>query len=339
MRALRPALEAAIDRVASWMSARRDSGRIRECHGDLHCGNIVRRDGRLLAFDCLEFDPALRWVDVAQELATLLADLQARHQMRPAAAFLGGYLARAADYQACRLLGVYQAHRALVRAKVAALNAMNATVDHQDAAGARSQYRRHIDCARGFLSARRPVLILMHGVSGSGKTWLAQRLAPRLGAVHLSSDRERKRIAAQACGAATDSRVRDLYSPQSRAQVYQHLAACAADTLAGGYPTIVDATFGRRQDRSLFQALAAQQAASLWLVHCHAPAPLLRTRIEERLRHQRDLSDADLRVLELQERQFEPLLPEEPATVIEVNTADAASVERLAGTLRASIGE
>lgn len=327
--ALRPALETAIDSVKSWMSLRWDTGRVRECHGDLHCGNIVRCASHLLAFDCLEFDPALRWVDVAQETATLLADLHARHRPELANAFLGGYLEQAGDYQACRMLSVYQAHRALVRAKVAALNAAAATEGQPDSSRARQEFARHVQCAGEFLSARQPILILMHGLSGSGKTWLAQRLAPRLGAVYLSSDLERKRIAESDEKFTSGHRSQDSYSAQSRARVYGHLAQCVGDTLAGGYTTIVDATFGRREDRERFQALAARAVIPVWLVNCHAPPEVLRARIQARLLQKRDLSEADLKVLEWQERHLEPVAPTELLKVLDVNTADPVSLGEL----------
>jgi predicted kinase len=328
VKGLRPALEASLERAQSWMSVRWHNGRVRECHGDLHCANIVRRGAQLQAFDCLEFDPALRWMDVAQEVATLLADLQARQQQALAAAFLGAYLAQSGDYQACRLLHLYQAHRSLVRAKVMALNAKNILKDHGDTTDSQRRYQRHTDCARGFLAPHRPTLILMHGLSGSGKTWLAQRLAPRLAAVHLSSDRERMRLA--------DSRpTQDKYSPEARAQVYEHLANRATDTLAGGYTTVVDATFASREQRAQFQALAANLAVPACLVQCQAPPELLRARIDERLSAKNDLSEANVDVLAWQERHIESVSPNEGFKILEVNTADPHSVDCLDHSLAA----
>ncbi|HET9019395.1 MAG TPA: phosphotransferase, partial [Acetobacteraceae bacterium] len=111
--ALRDPLQAAIAGAAVAMAARRAQARIRECHGDLHCRNIVRLGGRLVAFDCLEYEPAFRWIDVADELAFLASDLAARERPLHAHAFVGGYLTRSGDYGACRVLRLYEAHRAL----------------------------------------------------------------------------------------------------------------------------------------------------------------------------------------------------------------------------------
>jgi len=172
---LKPELSARLDALARTLDARRTSGRVRECHGDLHTRNIVRRGSRLVAFDCMEFEPAFRWIDVAEDVALLIADLHARGFERHAHAFLAGYLARSGDFGLCRVLDLYRAHRALTRAKIAVLERSSADHDAQMAE------------ARDALSRRSPVLILMSGLSGSGKTWLASGLAPDLGASPLAS--------------------------------------------------------------------------------------------------------------------------------------------------------
>ena len=124
--ALRAPLEAQLQALSDCMAARRAAGYVRECHGDLHTRNVVRQDSHLVAFDCIEYEAAFRWIDVADEIAFLMSDLSARGCRDQANAFLAGYLAAGGDYQACRLLPMYQAHRALVRAKVVALHTTGA---------------------------------------------------------------------------------------------------------------------------------------------------------------------------------------------------------------------
>jgi len=122
---MRAGIAARLDAIRAHVAARLENGRVRECHGDLHARNIVRIDGRLVAFDCMEFEPAFRWIDTAEEAAFLLADLDARGYPLHAHAFLTGFLAQSGDYGACRVLDLYKFHHALVRAKVAALTADN----------------------------------------------------------------------------------------------------------------------------------------------------------------------------------------------------------------------
>jgi len=61
-------------RLAPTIPDRQVTGRVRECHGDLHLENLVRLDDRITPFDCLEFDAALRCIDVINEVAFLLMD-------------------------------------------------------------------------------------------------------------------------------------------------------------------------------------------------------------------------------------------------------------------------
>lgn len=334
--ALRPKLEARLEAATPWMLSRFAGGRVRECHGDLHASNIVRWGSRLLAFDCMEFEAAFRWIDVADEIAFLLADLQSGDHLPHAQAFLGGYLGRSGDYQACRLLDLYQAHRCLVRAKVTALSATNAAGKSADEIAApRRQFQAYLDCAGRSLSPRKPVLALMSGLSGSGKTWLARRLAPLMEAVHLRSDVERKRLAGLPELAKSGSAPEQgLYSREASDRLYQHLADCAMSTLAGGYTTIVDATFQRREDRTRFQDLAAQLVVPAYIVHCHAPQDVLQRRIAERRQRNDDASEADLSVLNWQETHHEPIEADEKFVVIEAGTAEADVVDKVIRRIR-----
>jgi hypothetical protein len=329
LRAMQASLGEWADAAWPLLARRFSAGRVRECHGDLHAGNIVRRGARLLPFDCLEFDPALRWIDVADEVAFLLADLAARRRPLHAQAFLGGYLAASGDYQVCLLAPLFKAHRALVRAKILALTAAARGTGGAAAREARRSYRRYVECAQQALAPQRPTLVLMCGLSGSGKTWLAQRLAPALGAVHLRSDIERKRLVGLPRGARSNSAVaQGLYAREMTIVVYERLADCAADTLAGGYTTIVDATFARAEDRMRFRALALRLGVSLCIVYCHAPRKLLEKRIIGRRRRSRDPSEADIEVLHWQEMHFAPPAPQEASLILDAARFEPERIAR-----------
>jgi len=333
VRSLSDTYRARVDAAADLLAGRREGGRVRECHGDLHAANIVRYGGRLLAFDCMEFEPAFRWIDVAEEIACLYMDLLARQCPAHAQAFLGGYLFQSGDYQACRVLRLYGTHRALVRAKVAALRAADAAAGHEQARAC-AEYRRYTATAQQLLAPERPLLVLMCGVSGSGKSWLAERLAPRLGAVHVRSDVERRRLAGLAERQRSGSPLgQGLYSAGRSERTYQRLRQCAADVLAGGLPVIVDATFQSQEQRALFRTLAAQRATSLAVVFCHAAHEVLAARVAARERAARDASEAGREVLEWQEARFEPISSAEDLRVIDADTTGAEVVPQVLGRL------
>ena len=333
--ALRAPLHAQLDALSDCMAGRKAAGHVRECHGDLHARNVVRRDAGLLAFDCIEFEAAFRWIDVADEIAFLLSDLNARGCLDQAHAFLAGYLAASADYQACRLLPMYQAHRALVRAKVCTLNASSAS--EARLAALREEWRRRIGFAAAVLAPRRPRLLLTCGPSGSGKTWLARALGPRLRAIHLSSDVERKRHAgiAQAAGAGSTVGQR-LYTAAATAEVYADLLRHAEDLLAGGFDVIVDATFGHHEHREGFAERARRLGGQCRLVACEAPLEVLRARITARARAGTDPSDADLQVLDWQLAHHDALDVTERARAIRADTSDPSVLEAVIRQLERS---
>jgi uncharacterized protein len=318
---LRDMLPERLERSAAWIERRRDEGRVRECHGDLHARNVVMRDRRLLAFDCMEFSEAFRWIDVAEEVAFLVADLRTLGHKAHAHAFLAGYLAESGDYGACRVLDVYEAHRALVRAKVAAIGSADPAQAREIGRACR-EVEAYVGTALAALAPGQPLLVLVGGLSGSGKTWLASRLAPMLGAIHLRSDVERKRLAGLRETARTGSPVRrGIYAPDVSERVYQHLAACAEQVAAGGYRVIVDATFGRREDRMRFAALSSRLGVAIRLLHCRASREVLRQRVAQRHALGADASEADLEVLRWQEAHEQPVHADEGLSMIEVDTS------------------
>ena len=173
------------------------------------------------------------------------------------------------------------------------------------------------------LARASPLLILMSGVAGSGKTWVARRIAPRIGAIHLRSDIERKRLAGVAANADTHSGLQQgLYSTQSSARVYARLQHAAQMALSGGFAVIVDASFLRHDDRMGFRDLAARAGARLALVRCAAPDEVLRERVARRKRAGADASEADLEVLSWQRQNEEPITSEEGLQVWEIDTSD-----------------
>jgi len=317
------------------MEQRRDLGRVRECHGDLHCGNVVRWAGELTAFDGIEFDPTLRFIDVVNDVAFLTMDLAERGHPVLRRALLQAWAETSGDWTGLPLLPYYEAYRALVRAKVDALRALQLEPGAAARAAAVADCRRYLDWASARVRPRRPAMLVTCGLSGSGKTWLARPLAERLGALHLRSDVERKRLAGLA--AHEDSRSppdAGIYTLEFNARTYRRLEDCATAALAAGEPVIVDAAFLRSHERQRFLALARERNVPCALVHCRAPDALLRERVQARAAARNDASEAGLEVLARQPSYWEDFGGEERPHVVDVDTSDPAAVvaaiERLA---------
>ncbi len=321
--------------LAPVFEARKRGSWVRECHGDLHLGNIALLDGVPTPFDAIEFDADLRWIDVMNEIAFLMMDLLYHRLPRLAFRLLNAYLETTGDYAGVRVLRFYLVYRALVRAKIACLRARQAGTAAPEKSAAGDAYRRHLLLAERLAAADHPALALMHGPSGSGKSTLAQQLAEALGAVRLRSDVERKRLHrldAQARSASAPDA--GLYTPEANERTYARLAELARELLAARYPVIVDAAFLRRAQRTQFEALAHERGAAFAIVACTASAPTLRERVAERERQAVDASEAGLAVLERQLARDEALTPEETAYTLSIDTERSAGAPEAAALAR-----
>jgi aminoglycoside phosphotransferase family enzyme/predicted kinase len=310
---------------ADLLWGRRRNSRVRECHGDLHAGNIVRWREQLLPFDCLEFEPRLRWIDVISDVAFLFMDLMTHARADLAYEFLSAYLEQDGDYEALRLLPLYGVYRALVRAKVDALGIATATADSAPALWQR--LRARLNTAAALMSGRTPALLLMHGVTASGKSSISEQLIAAVGAVRMRSDLERRR--AQAAARTTQARPgvgEGRYATTARKLNYARLLACAESTLAGGCNAIVDATFLDRSDRQTFEALAHRSHDPLLIVSCVTDRPTLAARLAARSRHADDPSEATLAVLDMQLKAMLPLGDEERACAVTIDTGSADAI-------------
>ncbi|MCX8005361.1 MAG: AAA family ATPase, partial [Burkholderiaceae bacterium] len=295
-------------------AARQAEGFVRECHGDLHLGNLVLLDGEPVAFDAIEFDAALRCIDVASDVAFAWMDLLAFGLPQLAARFVNAYLEDTGDYAALGVLRFYGVYRALVRALVAALRA-----GPQDAAMADGL--RYLATAERIAHPPRPLLLATCGVTGSGKTTVAQHLLQALEAVRVRSDVERKRLAGRAaterCATAVGA---GLYDAAHTQATYARLGTLAQIILDGGFRALVDATLQRRAQRHALRELARASAARFLLVVCEAPPAVLQARVAARLASGADASDATPAVLQAQLSAFEPVADDEADRVLRLRT-------------------
>lgn len=319
--------------LESAFEARERDGFVRECHGDLHAANVVRLQGKLVPFDCIEFNPSLRWVDVINDVAFLVMDLTSHDRSDLALAVLSRYLEVTGDYEGVYLLPFYAVYRALVRAKVDALAAENVPAR---AAEFQDRLQRRIRAALTWATPRQPMLILMHGVSGSGKSWLSRQLVPELLAIRIRSDLERKRMAGMRPLQSAAAHVREgIYAPQFSHRTYARLADSAEACLRAGFDVIVDAAFLDAADRELFRVLAERAGIRRVIVSCQADPTALAERISERSSGHTDPSDSTLSVLDMQLRELRPFELAEQPDVIAVDTSDPNVVERAAEAVRA----
>jgi aminoglycoside phosphotransferase family enzyme/predicted kinase len=301
-------------RLTEALDRRRHDGFVRECHGDLHLGNIALIDGRITLFDCLEFNPSMRWSDVMSDVAFLVMDLHDRNRPDLAARFLSAYLEDTSDYGGLTVLPFYIVYRALVRAKVASMR-LAQPASRDERAAVLGQYRTYLNLAVHQSERRRPSIVITHGVTGSGKTVRSQALVESMGAVRVRSDVERKRLFGLDANARSESPVGGgLYTDDASRRTYARLTALARTIAAAGFTAVLDAAFLKREQRDLVREVANDLGVPFIIADCSAPAAALKERVSRRLEANSDASEATLAVLERQLASDEPLAPDELAS-------------------------
>ena len=314
--------------LASTFASRHVTGFVRDCHGDLHLGNVALIDGVPVPFDCIEFNPALRTIDVMSDVAFMAADLVYHGLPRLAARFLNAYLEATGDYAGLRVLRFYLVYRAMVRAKIACIRKHQPSIGHAQYAAAQADFVAHLRLARSLSRSRTRALLLMHGLSGSGKTYCSQELVEALGAVRLRSDVERKRLHGLEATARTQSAPgAGLYTDDISDRTYERLAALSAEVLASGLSVVVDAASLARRHRDLIRGVARSAGVPFQIVSCVAPDEILAARLAERAG---EASEADAAVLARQRETAEPLGEDERLHCVAFDTGRAAEWRRAA---------
>lgn len=286
---------------------RRRGGMVRECHGDMHLGNMFLEDGKPTIFDCIEFNDSFRFIDIMNEVAFTVMDLASHERRDLAYRFLNRWLEKTVDYDGLRVLRFYLVYRAMVRAKVACIRAHESDVSKEEAERQWDEFQKYLKLAGQFAAPQAPKLIITHGFSGSGKTSGTQCLVER-GAVRIRSDIERKRLYNLGPGECSSGHI---YTPADTKRTYDQLATLSRKVIESGFTAIVDATFLKKCQRDRFRELAFCLGVPFTILDFKASEDVLRERIRKRAEAGLDASEADESVLDLQLSIAEPLEADE----------------------------
>ena len=296
--------------------------KIRECHGDLHLKNIAWYQDQAILFDCIEFNQEFRNVDVMYDVAFTVMDLQFRQQENLANIFLNTYLEQTGDWEGLQVLPLYLCRQAYVRAKVNSLISDDLTVtESQREQAARTameyyqlawEYTQLLRLRSGQGSSGR--LILMSGLSGSGKSTVARYLAHHLGAIHIRSDAVRKHLAQVPLYERGDT---SIYQPKMTQKTYNRLLELGILLANQGYSVILDAKYDQQVFRDKVIALAQSLELPLQIFYCTAPIHVLRKRLQQR---KGDIADATEQILFSQQIKAEPFTEAEQPYVKTIDT-------------------
>jgi aminoglycoside phosphotransferase family enzyme/predicted kinase len=340
LRAIRDFVTEQTKRLEARLLAREREGRIRDGHGDLRADAIwvnPENSEDICIFDCLEFDVRYRYSDTGLDTAFLAMDLDARGHQLLSDLFVGLYCQASGDDDLPLLLSFFKCYRAFVRGKVRHLASQDAAIPLAERNRARNEAGHQFRLALGYCSRPRVPsrLIVVCGLTGSGKSVLAGTLAARLGAAFVSTDVTRKRLAglAPTSSAATGYRA-DLYSREATGETYRKVLNRAGEFLQAGVPVVVDGTFSLRSQRAAAAELVKELQVPLLFLECRAPEEVIRDRQQRRATDSWRASDATWDVYRKQRSEAEPIEENEGRhAIIDTTTAFDAQIGRAVDVL------
>jgi hypothetical protein len=309
---------------------------IRDCHGDLHLEHIHLSPDALHIYDCIEFNDRLRYVDVANDIAFLAMDLDYNHRS-DLSRFFGARMAELlGDAQMPRLMDFYKCYRAYVRGKVESLHASEAEETPSEREASQQRAQRYFRLALQYaVAGSEPMVLIVMGRVGSGKSALARALADELGWAVFSSDRTRKQLAGVPLHERGDAAARTaLYSAEMTERTYETLLRNVIEQIQRGRSVILDATFSRRRQRDALRARLERSGVPYRFIEAQISNDVARQRLRERDEKSDEVSDARLEDFARLNRSYEPpreLSPVQLCCIDTGGTSEATLTNALKG--------
>lgn len=283
-------------------------GRIKDCHGDLHLEHVHLGPEEVAIYDCIEFNDRFRHIDVANDVAFLAMDLD-EHGRPDLARYLVEQIASATgDQDMPRVMDFYKCYRAVIRGKVASLQLDEKEIPEAERERSRETAARYFKLALSYaLAGSEPLVLCVMGPIASGKSTLATALSRETGWEIVASDRTRKELARLPLHERTPARARSrIYSSEFTKKTYDRLLETAVQRCENDASTIIDATFGRKNQREKFVREFERLGIQFCVIEAIAVPEIIRRRLRKRESESAEISDARLEDFDNLYRNYEP---------------------------------
>lgn len=287
---------------------------IRECHGDLHLKNICLYQNQILLFDRIEFNEEFRFVDVMYDVAFVVMDLEGRGRADLGNRFLNTYIEQMGDWEGLQLLPFYLTRQAYVRAKVNSLILDDPAVSEEQKEIAKQEAIQYYKLAWQYTRRSSGGIVMMSGLSGSGKSTTARKLSKRLNAIHIRSDAVRKHLAHVPL---YEPGGEEIYTLEMTEKTYQRLLELGLLLAKQGFWVILDAKYDQQEQRGKVIETCNSYQLPLQIIECTAPMDILQERLQHR---QGDIADATADLLTSQRAKAQPFTDDEKNYLTTIDT-------------------
>lgn len=321
--------EQRLDEMKPLIDSRAARGVPCDTHGDLHLDHVYLFPDKappadLVIIDCIEFNERFRCTDPVADIAFLAMDFEFHGRRDLATALTDSYFEARADADGQRLLPLYVSYRAAVRGKVDGLQLVEPEIPEPARAAALTRARGHWLLALGTLETpnRRPALVLVAGLPGTGKSTLSRRLAEQAGFQVIRSDVVRKELAGLPAESPAGGKTGEgIYTPEWTDRTYAECLRRAEELLFSGRRVIVDANFLEERRRRVFVDAALRWGVRALVLVCETEAGTVKTRLESR---KGDASDADWSVYQHAAQRWEEPGPRTARLLQKIATGEPA---------------
>jgi len=310
-------------------------GHIKDCHGDLHSGNmVIDKNGFITIFDCIEFNERFRYSDVAADIGFLAMDLDYQNFPSHSAYLIHEYIKRSNDKTLLEVLNFYKCYRAYVRGKVLGFmlsTDLNKKTEKKIIAKANKYFELSSYYADLFSCTvdtnRKPILFLMHGLAGTGKSTIAHKISTDYNAIEIGTDIVRKKMAGMnKYQHQYDEFGKGLYSSEKTDDTYREVIKEAENHLQKGKNCILNGTFLQKKHRDWALDMATQYGVKMIIVHCTCNEEDIKERFTERA-VEKSVSDGRLDIYVKQKKEYQPL--HENDIVMVINTSNNSYEHRM----------
>jgi aminoglycoside phosphotransferase family enzyme/predicted kinase len=305
---------------------RMKEGRIYDCHGDLHSGNIVVSGETIHIFDCIEFNDRFRFCDVASDIGFLAMDLDYQNHPYLSSYFIEKYVEKSKDFDVYSVLNFYKSYRAFVRGKVYGFQLNDPHIDPATKKRLLSSAKKYFELSQYYtslfsrdLQKNKPLLILIAGLSGTGKSTVARKIAVDYHTTLINTDIVRKEAARiDPYERHHDQYITGLYDPKKIDETYEQVMQRASMFLKKGDNVVLDATFQKKKYREMAHHIAGKHHATMVIVQCTCPDVVVKKRLADRLK-KKSVSDGRWEIYLVQKKTFEPFTPDEHSLTMDAS--------------------